>query len=104
MDTSYIKISVKPFERNFDNYFEFVIPIDQGLLQEIQEPIHEVDDDLQLFYIGTEVPKPVMLERQIKIREYRNYWSKKLSKIITEKIIESLESNDTINGYMKKDL
>jgi hypothetical protein len=98
--TSYIKVSVKPFEYNYDKCFEFVIPIDGGLLKEIQEPI---ESDFIIFSEDEKI-KNILLERKIKINKSRDYWSKKLSKLITEKILNQLESDDTINRYLKKDI
>jgi hypothetical protein len=100
--TSYIKVGIKPFEYTYNKYFEFIIPIDNGILKEIQEPIHD-DSFLYSLPEATKI-REINLERKIKINKSRKYWSDMLSKVISEKILNTLESNDTIDGYMKKDL
>jgi len=81
------------------------IKLDETLLKEIQEPIHE---ETEPFLIDPTVPIPEALaftsEKKIKITKNREYWTKKLGNLITKALLNHLESNDTIDGYLKKDL
>lgn len=97
MEKAHIKIYIQPEDYDTRYAQEFCIDLDTPLIADIIDPIHTLHNPCA-------TPLKFFVEkRRTCLIGNREGVAKRLSMLFTEKILETFEGKDTINGYSQKE-
>jgi hypothetical protein len=99
MKKAHIRIYIQPEDYSVKHAQEFYIDLDAPLIAEMTMPLHHVTPGNEDFAIND-----LFETRKTLIMGSREVIAKRISNILAEKILETFESADTIDGYAKEEL